>query len=98
MIPNLEFRKSKRFEHRATVMLEDEPAGYISYGQMINFSGGGMCFGSDVAFKPEAKINIKFEKPIFKAAPKTYHVIVRWCKELADDDSKYFYGVGVKYF
>ena len=97
MIPNLESRKSKRFEHRATVMLEDEPAGYISYGQIINFSNGGMCLESDVAFKPGAKIKIKFEKPIFKAAPKTYHGIVRWCNELADDDSKYFYGFGIKY-
>jgi hypothetical protein len=98
MIPYREFRKSKRFEHRTTVMFEDEPTGYFSYGQMINFSNGGMCFGSDVAFKPGAKIKIKLEKPIFKAAPKTYHGKVRWCKELADDDSKYFYGFGVIYF
>jgi hypothetical protein len=79
-------------------MLEDEPAGYISYTQMMNFSNGGMCFASDVAFKPGAKIKIKFEKPIFKATSKTYHGTVRWRKEIADDDSKYFYGFGVNYF
>ena len=98
MHSDTDFRKSKRFEHKATVMLEDESAGYLSYGQMMNYSEDGMCFGSDIAFQQGAKINVKFDTPIYKAAPKIYHGVVRWCKELADDDFKYFYGVGIKYY
>ena len=42
-------------------------------------------------------INIRFDKPLYKAAPKTYRGTVRWCKELARDDFDYLFGVGVKY-
>ena len=92
-----EFRKSKRFEHKATVMLEDKGYGYLSYAQMINFSGDGMSFEADFALKPGAKINISLNKPLFKAAPRTYNAIVKWCKELSKDDSPYSYGIGAKY-
>ncbi len=93
-----EFRKSNRIEHKATVMIVDEPAEYFSYGQMINYSAGGIGFWSDFAFKPWVRINIRLDNPLFKAAPKTYRGIVRWCKELEHDESQFLYGVGVKYF
>jgi hypothetical protein len=97
MIPNLEFRKSERFEHRATVMLEDEAGGYFSYGQMINFSSGGLCIGSDANYIKGTAIKIKFDKPLYKAAPTIYSGTVRWCKELARNDFEYSWGVGIKY-
>ena len=34
--------KSKRFEHKSTVMLSDEHSKYISYAQMFNFRGDGI--------------------------------------------------------
>jgi hypothetical protein len=93
-----EYRKSRRFEQRATVMIEDESKEYFSYGQMINYSEDGMLIGSDVKFKPGTKITIKFEKPLYKAAPRTYHAVVRRCKELFNDDTtKYHYEIGVKF-
>ena len=78
-------------------MLEDEPAGYLCYGQMQNYSSGGMCVGSDMTYKRGMAVKIRFDKPVYKAAPKTYHGTVRWCKELARHDFEYSYGVGIKY-
>jgi hypothetical protein len=92
-----EFRKSKRFEHKATVMLEDKSYGYFSYAQMSNFSGGGMSFETDFTLIPGAKITINLDKPLFRAAPMAYDAIVKWCKELSKDDSSYSYGIGAKY-
>jgi hypothetical protein len=94
-----EYRKSRRFEHNATVMLENETNGYFSYGLMMNYSSGGMCIGSDAAYNKGAEIRIRFGQPLYKAAPTTYSGTVRWCKELARDDFdySYSYGVGIKY-
>ena len=89
MFSRNEFRKTKRFEHRATVMIEDEHFGYFSYAQMSNFSGDGMGFETDFVIKPGAKITINLDKPLFRATPKTYKAIVKWCKELAKDNSPY---------
>ena len=97
MIPNLEFRKGERFEHRATVMLEDEAGGYFTYGKMVNFSSDGICIGSDVNYIKGTAIKIKFDKPPYKAAPTIYSGTVRWCKELVHDDFEYSYGIGIKY-
>lgn len=87
--PNLEFGKSERFEHGATVMLEDEAGGYFSYGQMINYSSGGMCIGADATYKKGTAVKIKFDEPLYKAAPAIYSGTVRWCKELARSDFEY---------
>ena len=97
MNTNTELRKVRRFDHKTTVMLENEPSGQFSYAQMINFSGGGMGFGSDFALRPGTIINIRLDKPIFRSAPKTYSAIVRWCKQLSDDNLLCPYGVGVEY-
>ena len=97
MNTSTELRKSKRFEHKATVLVEDEAGGYICYGQMINYSSGGVCIGSDILYNRDTTINIKFAKALYKAAPNNYHGKVRWCKELACGDFEYYYSVGVKY-
>ena len=78
-------------------MLEDGHAGYLCYGQMQNYSSGGMCVGSDMTYKRGTSVKIRFDKPLYKAAPKTYHGTVRWCKEIAHDDFEYSFGVGIKY-
>ena len=92
-----EYRKSKRFDHKATVMLEDGSKGYFNYGLMLNYSSGGMCIGSDSTYTKGTPIKIIFSKPLYKAAPTTYSGSVRWSKELARDDFENFYGVGIKY-
>ena len=100
MKPQLDHRKSKRFEHKATVMLKDETVGYISYGKMINYSDGGMLIESDMPCQHGTNINITLDKPEYKAAPKIYRGTVKWCNELSIEDAQYHYGnygIGVKY-
>ena len=97
MISTPDFRKGKRFDHKSTVMLEDDHSEYLSYAQLYNFSSGGMYFESDVAFQPGAKLTIMLDKPIFRAAPKNYHAKVLWCKKITDVKSQYSYGIGVRY-
>ena len=97
MVSNPDFRKSKRFEHKSTVMLANEHWEHFSYAQTFNFSGGGLYFKSDVAYKPGTKIQIQFDHPPFQSGPKTLSSVVRWCRELTDYNSDYTYGVGVKF-
>jgi hypothetical protein len=93
----IEHRKSERFEYKATVMIENEQAGHLNYGQMVNYSSDGMCIGSDAFYNKGTAINIRFNRPLYKGAPTTYSGTVRWCKELVRDDFEYSYGVGIKY-
>ena len=92
-----DFRKSIRFEQKSTVMLTDEDSDYFSYAQMFNFSGGGLYFKSDIAYKQGTKIRIQFDNPPFQSGPKTLSSVVRWCRELTDYDSDFTFGVGVKF-
>ena len=91
------FRRTKRFMHRATVIIEDIDSGSMSYAQTKNLSNDGMLLESAVAIKPGTKVNIKFDAQPFKSAPKTYSSIVRWCKEVSDEDAMHNYGIGVKF-
>jgi hypothetical protein len=90
-------RTSKRFDYQSTIMLEDENGGYFSYGQLSNYSEGGIGFFSDFLFRPGSKIKIVIDKVPFKASPKIYHGKVQWCREIDEDESRHAYSVGVKY-
>jgi hypothetical protein len=98
MDTQIDFRKDRRLEHKSTALIEEESGGYFSYGQTSNYSNGGLCFLSDVVFKIGSKVKIRPDNLPFKTAPKSYSGIVKWCKELGDNDSQHLYGVGVKYF
>ena len=69
MLFGIEHRKSERFEHKATVMIENEQAGHLNYGQMVNYSFEGMCIGSDAFYNKGTAINIRFNRPLYKGAP-----------------------------
>jgi len=97
MLSNTDFRKSIRFEHKTTVMLADEHSDYFTYAQVLNFSSGGLYFESDIAFKQGTKIQIQFDRPPFQSGPKTLRSVVRWCRELSDFGSDYYFGIGVKF-
>ena len=97
MVSNTDFRKSIRFEHKSTVMIADEHSDYFSYAQISNFSSGGLYFESDIAFKQGTTIQIQFDRPPFQSGPKTLRSVVRWCRELTDFDSDYYYGIGAKF-
>jgi hypothetical protein len=92
------FRKSMRFFHRATVILEEANSGALSYAQTKNLSNDGMLLESEIAFKPGTVINIQFETQPFKTAPKNYRSVVKWCRELVEENAISTYGIGVKFF
>ena len=97
MVSTHEHRKSIRFEHRSTIILADEHFEYFTYAQVFNFSGGGLYFKSDVAYKPGTKVRIQLDDSPFRSGPKTLSSVVRWCRELTEYDSDYTFGVGVKF-
>ena len=92
-----ENRKSVRLKQKGVIMLSDVSLDYYCYAQLGNVSGDGMYFESENALKPGSEIDIQFDNPPFKASPKNYRAIVRWCKPLSEDESIHSYGVGVKY-
>ncbi len=91
------FRKNKRYRHKATVILEDPQSGAWSYAQTKDFSNDGLLLESEVAIKPGTQINIKFEAQPFESGPKIFNSKVKWCRELADENSILIYGIGVKF-
>ena len=91
------FRKNRRFLHLATVILEDAQSGTWSYAKTKNFSNDGMLLESEISFKPGTKINIKFDTQPFKAAPKNYSSVVKWCREMTDENAIPTFGIGVKF-
>ncbi|MGD8961383.1 MAG: zinc-ribbon domain-containing protein [Desulfobacterales bacterium] len=91
------FRKNKRFMHRATVIIEDINSGSLSYAQTKDFSNDGMLLESAVAIEPGTRLKIKFDAQPFKSAPKTYNSVVRWCKEVTEENAMHNYGIGVKF-
>jgi len=91
------FRKNRRYRHKATVILEDPNSGVWSYAQTKDLSNDGLLLESEVAFKPGTQINIKFDTQSIESRPKIFNSTVKWCKELADQNSMLIYGIGVKF-
>jgi hypothetical protein len=91
------FRKSRRYRHKTTVILEEARSEAWSYAQTKDFSNEGMLLESQVAFKPGTQINIRFDSSSLKTTAKIYKSTVTWCKELGDEESILMYGVGVKF-
>jgi len=92
-----ENRRAKRVMHKGTIMLCDDSRKYYTYAQVGNVSGDGMYFELDHGFKRGRIIDIRFDNPPFKTAPKYYTATVKWCKPLPIDESILPFGVGVKF-
>ncbi len=92
-----EQREAMRLKHKASILLENFPAGAHYEAKMYNYSRGGMYFESDYAPLPGTEIYIGIEKSPYDSSPDMYRAQVRWRRELPTQDSKYTFGVGVKY-
>lgn len=90
-------RNATRVKHEANIMLENLPAGTHYEAKMYNYSRGGMYFESDYAPLPGSEIYVGIESSPYDASPDIYRVEVRWRRELAAQNSRYAFGVGVKY-
>ena len=97
MLESFERRKHNRLNHRCTILLTDERTEHYWYAQLCNISGEGMYFETEVRFKSGTEIDIRFDKPPFRSAPKKYRAMVKWCNPLVDPGSVSSFGVGVKY-
>jgi hypothetical protein len=97
MTASAEQRDTTRVKHKASILLENFPSGVHYEAKMYNYSRGGMYFESDYAPLPGTEIYIGIEKSPYDLGPDLYRAKVRWRKELPEQDSKYTFGVGVKY-
>lgn len=94
----VDYRKCRRFYHHSTILIENENNGSFSYGKINNMSGDGMYFETEFGFKPGSRIKFKLDRPPFKSCPNHYRGIVKWCKEIYDEDEpNYPFGVGVEF-
>jgi hypothetical protein len=94
----VDYRKCKRFYHHSTILIEDENKGSFCYGKINNMSGEGMYFETEFAFKPGTRIKFRLDNPPFKSCPTNYCGIIKWCKDIYDEDElNYPFGVGVEF-
>jgi hypothetical protein len=98
MDSNPEQRDDTRFYHEATVMIENYPEGKYYEGRMYNYSRGGMYFESDFAPEQGSDVFIGIENSPYSSGHDVYRARVMWCKELPDNVSFFYYGIGVKYY
>lgn len=92
-----EQRGATRMKRKAKIMLENFPSGTHYKAQMYNCSQGGMYFESDYAPLPGSEIYIGIENSPYDHGPDMYRAQVRWRRELPASNSKFAFGVGVKY-
>jgi hypothetical protein len=92
-----EQRDTTRVKHKASILLENFPSGAHYEAKMYNYSRGGMYFESDYAPLPGTEIHIGIEKSPYDLGPDMYRAKVRWRRQLPGQESKYAFGVGVKY-
>jgi hypothetical protein len=91
-----EYRKSKRFDHKANAMITSED-GYYYYVTMRNYSHGGMSLESLYPIQSGATVEIELDKPIFENAPKACRGNVVWCQQLDLEDEPGAFGIGVEF-
>ena len=92
-----EHRDDIRHKHKANILLETYLTTAYYEAKMFNYSHGGMYFESDYAPLPGTEIYIGIENSPYDSGADVYRAQVRWRKQLPDGESKFNYGVGVKY-
>ena len=92
----IEYRKSKRLAHKATVMIEPHDTGAFHYATTQNLSGDGIYCGSDYAIKPGTLITLRIDNPPYKSSPKIYLGKVLRCEEQGIDNNSHLCGLGIK--
>ena len=78
MVEIAEQRDTTRVKHKASILLENFPAGSHYEAKMYNYSRGGMYFESDYAPLPGTEIYIGIEISPYDLGPDLYRAKVRW--------------------
>ena len=97
MTVGTDLRTKERVKHKAQILLDNFLSDCCYEARMINYSSGGMYFESDYAPLPGSELSIGIKKSPYDNAADIYRAQVRWRKVLPPN-SKYAYGVGVRYF
>lgn len=92
----IEYRKSKRLAHKATVIIEAHDTGAFHYATTLNLSGDGIYCGSDYAIKQGTFITLKIDNPPYRSSSKLYLCKVLRCEELGSGNDSHNYGLGIK--
>ena len=94
-----DFRKSRRFNVRATAILVIPSTRHWVYAQIRNFSHSGMCIETEASFRKGTNVIVKLDRPLLSSGQKSYNSVIRWCKRSDDDDSQSFssYGIGIQF-
>jgi hypothetical protein len=92
----IEYRKSRRLAHKATIMIEAHDTGAFQYATTQNLSGDGIYCGSDYAIKPGTFITLRIDNLPYRSSPKLYLGKVLRCEELEDENDSHNYGLGIK--
>jgi len=94
--PGKELRKSRRYEHVSTVMIESSQNGIFGYAQVYNYSASGMLIRSDFPINPGTLIKVNLEKPLYSSISNTVDSRVVWCRRFEQEQGQYSrYGIGV---
>ena len=100
MTIDLEKREYKRFEYLMPIELAGQTLQEYHRAQMVNYSEGGMCLESDVAFQPRESVSIHVNKNSsempFLEPLNNFKAVVRFCRKTADGDDG-LYCVGVQF-
>lgn len=92
-----EARINARFDHAATILIENFTKGTYHHGKMVNYSAGGLYFECTVAYAPGVPIIFGIENSPYARCPGVYHGHVKWCRRLPEKQSLYDFGIGVAY-
>jgi Tfp pilus assembly protein PilZ len=92
-----EARNNARFDHTATILIENLPEGTYHHGKMVNYSAGGLYFECAFAYAPGAPIIFGIENTPYAGCRGVYHGHVKWCRRLPEKQSLYDFGIGVAY-
>jgi hypothetical protein len=96
MIEKIERRGSVRTDHVSPLQIKNLRSGEIYEARMVNYSAGGICFGSDGLFEKRTKIYIGIQHspyPFSSGVLEYYHGEVMWRKKSKRSLFKYEYGI-----
>jgi hypothetical protein len=93
-----DFRKTRRYQMKATAVLKSWMTGHLVYADVKNCSAGGVRFETDSSIEPGTTITVKLDRPLYLSDQMQFYSIVRWCKMLGDADESFStHGVGAEF-
>ena len=91
-----EHRRSKRYQHVSTVMIESIQAGILGYAQMHNYSAGGMLIRSEFPIGAGTLVRVRLEAPLYASDSNVVDSRVVWCRRFEKEGGQYSrYSIGV---